>query len=242
MIKEMNWMRTNYFAHRGLHDKTHPENTMAAFQRAVQKGFDIELDVTYTKDNQIVVFHDNNLKRLCRVEGNIQDKTFDEIKSLPILQTGETIPLLSDVLQTLPQETYYLIELKSVTRYKSFVQSFIKLIDEFPITYAIHSFDPRIVYQFKKQSPHIIRGQISSSFPEKKGFLYKLSKHLFYNLFTKPDFVNYRFEDLPRKQLDRLKQKGMMILSYTAKNQKGLDFVRKRYDNAVFEGFIPTKK
>ena len=46
-------------AHRGLHDNEHgiPENSMAAFQRAVDKGYGIELDVHLTADNQLVVFH-----------------------------------------------------------------------------------------------------------------------------------------------------------------------------------------
>lgn len=241
-MKNQEWMKTKYFTHRGLHDETHPENTLSAFKYSVEKGFDIELDITFTKDNQIVVFHDTDLERLCGVKGRIQDKTYSDISNLRVLDSEERIPLLKEVLDTLPKSTCYLIEFKTVKRYKEFVKVFLNLIKNYEISFCIHSFDPRIVYQFKKLAPSIIRGQIASTFPNNKNVLYKLSKHLFYNLFTKPDFVNYRFEDLPRKQLDRLKRKGMMILSYTARSQKGLDFVRERYDNVVFEGFIAQKR
>ena len=55
------------YAHRGLYDNEHgiPENSMAAFRRAVDKGYGIELDVHLTADNQRVVFHDDTLIRMC---------------------------------------------------------------------------------------------------------------------------------------------------------------------------------
>ncbi len=53
---------TKFIAHRGLHDgKSIPENSILAFEKAVEKGYGIELDITISKDNQIVVFHDETL-------------------------------------------------------------------------------------------------------------------------------------------------------------------------------------
>ena len=62
------------YAHRGLHDNEHgiPENSMAAFQRAVDKGYGIELDVHLTADNQLVVFHDDTLTRMCGINKKIR--------------------------------------------------------------------------------------------------------------------------------------------------------------------------
>ena len=55
------------FAHRGLHSKTHgiPENSMSAFRAAIQKNYGIELDLHLTRDGELVVFHDDDLKRGC---------------------------------------------------------------------------------------------------------------------------------------------------------------------------------
>ena len=55
------------FAHRGLHSKTHgiPENSMSAFRAAIQKNYGIELDLHLTRDGELVVFHDDDLKRVC---------------------------------------------------------------------------------------------------------------------------------------------------------------------------------
>lgn len=56
-------------AHRGLFDNHSeaPENSLAAFRKAVDQGFGIELDVQLTKDGKLVVFHDFDLKRMCGI-------------------------------------------------------------------------------------------------------------------------------------------------------------------------------
>lgn len=64
-----------HYAHRGLHDNKSdaPENSMAAIRKAVESGYGIEFDVQLTRDRIPVVFHDESLKRVCGVEGNVRD-------------------------------------------------------------------------------------------------------------------------------------------------------------------------
>mgnify|MGYP000238327751 CR=1 FL=1 len=73
-----------FFAHRGLHDNNHqiPENSLAAFQRAVDAGYGIELDVQLTKDEKMVVCHDFDLKRICGADVKVRDLTFEELQAL----------------------------------------------------------------------------------------------------------------------------------------------------------------
>jgi glycerophosphoryl diester phosphodiesterase len=241
-MKNLEWIKTEYFAHRGLHNKVYPENTFGAFNNAVKHEFDIELDIRLSKDQQIVVFHDNNLQRLCGRDMNVSELNYEQLKTYLILKSNEKIPLLKQVLDTLPKETKYLIELKPVSKPKLFVSYFIELMKDYEITYAIHSFDPRIINEFRKQDDSIIRGQIASTFKEDSIFARLFVKNLHSNKITKPDFTNYRFEDLPSKKLDKLHKKGHVIISYVARNEKNLKFVRSRYDNAVFENFIPVKQ
>lgn len=241
-MKDMNWVISGTFAHRGLHNEGIPENTIEAFQNAFQNNFDIELDIQMTKDDKIVVFHDKNLKRLCDVDFILEDMDYDEIKEYTILNSKQTIPLLEEVLYLIPSKTHLLIEFKPTKRHKKIVHDFLLLMEKFNHTYAIHSFDPRIVIDFKKVRPDIIRGFITENFSFKEyGIKGKISGKLLVLRNMKPDFINYGIKDLPYKKLDRLKKKGMVVLSYTARTQEQLDFVRNRYDNAVFEHFIPKK-
>ena len=236
-MKDLSWIKSRNFAHRGLHDEKHPENTMAAFKNAVEHNYDIELDIHFTLDKQIVVVHDHNLKRLCNADINVEKSTYQALKKLTVQNTLEHIPLLTEVLAYLPVSTHLLIEFKTSKNNKLFVLTFLNLIKNYQHTYAIHSFDPRIVNQFKKQDNKIIRGIISQNYKRKTPMFYGLTT-LKLNFWYKPDFVNYEFNDLPNKHLDKLYKKGMCIISYTVHNKKELDYVRKIYDNAVFENFI----
>lgn len=72
------------YAHRGLHGGDVPENSLAAFSRAVEAGYGIELDVQLTRDGFLVVHHDASLKRVCGADLRICDITFEELCRHPL--------------------------------------------------------------------------------------------------------------------------------------------------------------
>lgn len=80
-----------YYAHRGLHYNAGnaPENTMAAFERAVKAGYGIELDVQLTKDGQVVVTHDFHLRRNCGIDKEVDECTYEELCQYPVFLKGE---------------------------------------------------------------------------------------------------------------------------------------------------------
>lgn len=243
-MKDLTWIKDNYIAHRGFHslDKSIPENSLLAFKRAMDYQYSIELDVNVTKDGHVVAFHDINLKRMCKVDINLSDVTYDEIKDFTLLNTNEKIPLLSDVLQLVKGKVPLLIELKPKGNNKLLCRSFMKTMRQYDGVYAIHSFSPGIVYWFKKNYPNIIRGQITEFFRNANhmnGFNKFLMKTMFFNRFTKPDFINYGIKDLPNKYTDKAYEKGICVISYCARNNLEFNLVKKHYDNAVFEFFRP---
>ena len=83
-LKAEKWkgFRHRYYAHRGLHDAQSdiPENSIAAFLKAVENGYGIELDVQLTKDGRPVIFHDVKTGRLLRDEkGAVVNKVLTEL-------------------------------------------------------------------------------------------------------------------------------------------------------------------
>ena len=91
------------FAHRGFKGQ-YPENTLLAFEKAIEIGCDgTEFDVQLTKDGQVVIIHDETLDRTTDGKGAVKDFTYEEISKLNASnQTKEThgfnkIPLLSSV-------------------------------------------------------------------------------------------------------------------------------------------------
>lgn len=103
-----------YYAHRGLHDNASeaPENSLAAFVRAVKAGYGIEMDIQLSKDRIPVVFHDFTLKRVCGREGKVCDYTYQELKEFKLYNSGETIPRFEDVLKAVGGRVPLIVELK----------------------------------------------------------------------------------------------------------------------------------
>ena len=89
------------WAHRGLHDikKGIPENSIPAFQAAIEAGYGIELDVHLTKDGKLVVFHDDDFRRICGEKGKVEETDYARMRTYRLSRTGEKIPLLSEVLR-----------------------------------------------------------------------------------------------------------------------------------------------
>ena len=101
------------YAHRGLHDGNHQvaENSLEAFRRAVEAGYGMELDVQPTADDQLVVFHDKSLKRVCGVDKDLYTQTYAQLQEFP-LPDGSKIPLFSEVLALVDGKTPMIVEIK----------------------------------------------------------------------------------------------------------------------------------
>lgn len=243
-MKDITWLRNDNIAHRGLHkkDKSVPENSLLAFKKAIEKGYSIELDLNVLKDGTVVSFHDFNLKRLCNDPRDLSDLTKEDLQGLKLLDTNEHIATLEEVILLVDKKVPLLIELKPHGNVVFLCESFMKIMENYQGVYAVFSFHPKVVQWFKNNHPEVIRGQIAEYFKNNKqmNFISKyLMKSMFFNRFTKPDFVSYGIYDMPNKYLDKLMKKGMTIISYAAKTQEELDFVRSRYHNSVFEYFEP---
>lgn len=96
-----------------------PENTLAGMRAAMAAGADgVEFDVQRTKDGHLVVFHDDNLKRICGIQGRVVTSALAQLRELDAGRhfgpkfAGELIPTLDEVLETLPASAFVNIEAK----------------------------------------------------------------------------------------------------------------------------------
>ncbi len=91
-----------------------PENTIRSFMKALELGANaVELDVRRTKDNELVVIHDDKVDRTTNGKGLVSELTLKEIRNL-ITDKGERIPTLEEALKFLDRKAKILIELKEV--------------------------------------------------------------------------------------------------------------------------------
>ncbi|MFA7561306.1 MAG: glycerophosphodiester phosphodiesterase family protein [Candidatus Izemoplasmatales bacterium] len=246
-MKNLDWIKNNFIAHRGFHslDKSIPENSLLAFKKAIDYGYAIELDIHVLKDGNVVVFHDDDLNRVCKVDKKLSEVTYAEIKKLTLLNTNEKIPLLSDVLTLVNGKVPLLIELKPKDDYLRLCEAFMVSIKGYKGEYAIQSFNPKIVNWFRKNYPNIIRGQLASFYTNDETiskFTKFILKRMWLNKITKPDFINYHLKEMPNRYCTREYENGVVVLGFTARNNLEFDFVKKYYDNSVFEYFRPDDK
>ena len=150
--------------HRGMKGSA-PENTLAAFRAAAQAGIDgVEFDVQRTKDGILIVYHDENIKRMTDSEGQIEDLTWDEIKDLDVGSSfspdfrGEHIPTLRQALDFLRQTDLLLfIELKEPWRYPGIEAALVALIREYDLVprVQVRSFYHDSLYEVYRLAPEI---------------------------------------------------------------------------------------
>lgn len=107
-------MKPKIIAHRGASARA-PENTLAAFQLALDLQADgIELDVMLTRDQNVVVMHDDTVDRTTNGSGRVADMTLDEIRSFDAGE-GEKVPTLAEVFERFGGKFLINIELKNYT-------------------------------------------------------------------------------------------------------------------------------
>lgn len=234
------WLVETPIAHRGYHSKTAPENSMAAFAAAIEKGYAIELDVHLLADNTVAVFHDDSLARMTGNDGYLKYLSKEDLKALHLAGTKETIPTLSEVLAFVDGRVPILIEIKNQHKVGKLEQAVINLMKNYKGEFAVQSFNPYSLAYFKKHAPNFLRGQLSGSFKGAKlawikRFLLKrmrLNKKV-----SEPHFIAYESGALPNRFVR--KYKNLPLLAWPVGSKTEYLRVVKHCDNIIFEKFEP---
>lgn len=236
------------YAHRGLHDNDSdaPENSRKAFQKAVDAGFGIELDIQLSKDGVPVVFHDFTLKRICGAEGKVSDYTYEELQQFPLCRSSERIPKFEEVLRLVDGKVPLIVEFKIERTDLSLCPVADKLLREYQGLYCMESFNPLGVWWYRRHHKEIVRGQLSDGFLKEKeftGLLYFLLQNLLLNWLGKPDFIayNHKYPRILSRRICRGLYKNMAA-AWTIKSEKDLLEARKYFDLFIFDSFVPNPK
>lgn len=230
------------YAHRGLYaNPSIPENSRKAFRLAVKNGYGAELDVHLLSDGTLAVIHDSLLKRMTGKEGVIEDCTQEDLSSLYLSGTQETVPTFQDVLDIFHGKTPLIVELKTYNgNAAAITQAVCKVLDDYTGLYCLESFDPQVLVWLRQNRPDIIRGQLSMDFIKERGDLTLLQAiimtHLLHVFIIRPDFIAYRFKD--RKKLGNqfcLRGLGIQGVSWTLRKPREVAIAEKEGLWPIFE-------
>lgn len=233
------WLFSRPIAHRGLHGIDAPENSLAAFGKAIEAGFPIEIDVRPIDDGTVVVFHDDKLTRMTDLDGYVCNMTRSDLEKVRLRNSDERIPTFKEVLEFVDGRTPLLIEIKNDSTVGQLERDTLELLSSYKGEYAVQSFNPYSMEFFKKNAPQIPRGQLSCFFDKKDlGFFKRfVLKRLKMNKVSSPDFISYNHANLPNKYVTKTK---LPTLAWTVRSNAEMEKCLPYCNNIIFENFIPV--
>ena len=232
------WLVERPVAHRGFHDmnKTVFENTLSAFSRAIEAGFAIECDLQYASNAVPVVFHDDDLERLCGIKGDVRERTSGELGLITIGRTADRIPTLKQLLDLTRGRVPLVLELKGRPGDdQGFADTVLEVLEDYEGPVALMSFDHHLLKDLKKaQCPYPLGLTAEGSRPE-DFFVHDEAMQLGL------DFISYAVAHLPNDFISAQRERGMPIITWTVRDETMRARTYVYADQMTFEGFDPRE-
>jgi len=237
------WLKRQPFAHRGLHNAAMgiPENSWAAFDRAVEAGVGIELDIQITRDGDVVVLHDSTLDRMTGVRGPVNQRGRDEIRKLKLLGTDEGIHTLHDTLIRVRGRVPVLIEAKVPPKqdYAPICFAIRRALEGYRGECAVMSFNHKLVGWFYRHHPKVQRGLVMTE-AERGAALsrYDIRRRLKRQHAVRhahPMFIAYDVAKLPSPFIEEAREKDRPVLAWTVRSNAERKVAAQYADQMIFE-------
>ena len=210
-----------HYIHRGLAKKNFKENTLSAFKYSFKKKYGIETDLQVTKDNQLICFHDFNLRRKFNLNKNVKDINYSSLKKISNKRKAP-VPKLEDLLRISRNKYSLLLEIKPLLTKRNLL-NLIQLIKKTK-KYGIFSFKEKNLINLYKLNKKLNLGLLFLSTCNLRTIKSK-SKH------PHVKFLGLEKSFLSNKKLTRIRKP---IFYYTVK-RKELFKKYKNSKNLIFE-------
>lgn len=212
----MAWKVLN-IAHRGASSLA-PENTIIAFEKAAELQVDaVEMDIRLSKDQQIVVIHDDTVERTTDGRGHVSDLTLAELKNLDAGGwfgdefRGTKIPTLEEVIATLKNKTMLWVEVKQ----QGMEEKLLKLLYDYNVTHSVVviSFILPALSKIRRLHPQIATGALFGI----RGGAKRITQHA---LSHYADIVNIPKGKVTRKIINDAHLHGLTVGAWTVNKEK----------------------
>ncbi len=241
MVRTPAWVTERPVAHRGLHDAQLPENSLAAFEAAVEAGVPLELDVHASLDAEAVVFHDESLLRMTGTQGDVRAWPWDRLRDLSLGGTSERVPSLADVLRLVNGRVPVVIEIKNSGPVGVIERAVAHLLDRYTGAVAVQSFNPLSLAWFRREQPEIPRGLLAGDMHDTDFGLLKrvVLQRMLLAPHVRPAYVGYDLQALPEPSASVLRRLGVPLLAWTVRTREEQTRALRLADNYIFEFVEP---
>jgi len=235
----------SYIAHRG-ESFSAPENTLASIKLAwINNADGIEIDVRLSKDNKIVVIHDGSTKRTTGVPGRVKSLSLESLKKLDAGSwkgrkwSDERIPILEEVLETVPRGKFAMVEIKSSITIIPMLKKLLHKTSLKNSQIKIAGFGLKKMSLVKKALPEFEVYRIKR-FDRGNIILnaYRLNRLIKSSKSKNLDGVSLSYSRwLDKRKVERIRSAGLKVYVWTVDNpQKGLRLI-----NSGIDGIISNK-
>lgn len=215
------------YTHRGLHHGTEfPENSLIAFAAALERGAGIECDLRLTADDQILVFHDADARRLCGSPMRIGASNLAELARLRIGE--QPVPPLKSLFALVGGRAPILLEAKVDRDIWRWIPALRRELVGYDGAFGVMSFDPRVSRLLKTNLPSVRRGLVvrdSLSAPRRRLAMW----------LADPQFLAVDRAALGKAWVERVRRR-MPVYSWTIKSAEQRAQASVHADALIWEG------
>jgi glycerophosphoryl diester phosphodiesterase len=237
-MQKFPWLTERPIAHRGYHDLNRKvwENTLSAFARAADAGFAIECDLQYAADAVPVVFHDDDLKRLCGIEGDVRQRTAAELGLLKVGGTEDGVPTLRRLLDLVKGRVPLVLELKGREGDDDgFAMAVLDTIEDYDGPVALMSFDHWLLKDLTAIGTSRPVGLTAEGARPENFAVHEEVMQLGL------DFISYHYGHLPNAFISRQRDLGRQVITWTVRDDEARTITALNADQMTFEGFDPRE-
>ncbi len=227
------------FGHAGYAGK-YPENTLVACEKAFADGADgIEFDIRLTKDNKVVLIHDDEISRVSDGKGKVKDLTLEELRKFNFAIHSKNIefaaiPTLEDVLKILPPHAWINVEFKEVAVVKPAL-ALLQGMD--PERVILSSFILEAIEVSKVIAPQYKRGVLFSEeykdLFEEDVIMNKLEKYEPYSFHLPIQSLKMFPKERILTFLDNVRKKGIRVIFWTCDDEEDVDEIASHIDGII---------
>lgn len=234
--KDLGWLTARPIAHRGYHDMNQSiwENTATAFSRAIAANYAIECDIHIATDGVPVVFHDDDLERLCGLSGDIRERTSQELAQLRVGGTTDGVLSLPKLFKLVGGQVPLVIELKGRPGDDDgFADAVVECLEKYDGPVALMSFDYALLRELKACGATCPLGLTAEGVKPEKFFEHEEAMQLGL------DFISYCVHHLPNTYVEGLRKQGVPVITWTVRDAEARALTKAHADQMTFEGFDP---
>ncbi|MGY6548701.1 MAG: glycerophosphodiester phosphodiesterase family protein [Roseinatronobacter sp.] len=256
-------------AHRALHGRDRPENSLAAIRAAIAAGYGIEIDIQPSREGTPMVFHDETLDRLTGLRGAIRALPAARLRTTALTLQGGTarregagreeasheepapegIPTLREVLDLVAGRVPLLIEVKDQTGTlgpgaDALEAAVARDLSGYEGDVAVMSFNPDCVHALARHAPDVPRGLVTCAFTADDWPAVPAERRAdLARIRAFEDagcsFISHDWTDLAAPPVARIAGLGHPVLCWTIRSAAQEQIARRIAGNVTFEGYLP---